>query len=81
MKTLWLLGVLLFLLGCTDEDAATRALTGSGFTDITFTGYKWFACGESDFSHTGFCAVGPTGVPVEGVVCRGLFLKACTVRF
>ncbi len=52
-----------------------------GFSDIRTTGYKWFACSEGDWYHTGFVAINPQGVEVSGVVCSGLFFKNSTVRF
>ena len=69
------------LLSCTDESESTRALDAYGFTDVHFTGYEFFSCGERDFSHTGFTAKNAQGRPVAGVVCCGLLFKACTVRF
>ena len=66
---------------CTDESAAGRTLRGAGFAGVQYTGYQFFACGQGDFSATGFSATGPTGVRVNGGVCCGLLFKACTVRF
>lgn len=86
MKTkLVLAGLVAILLsGCTDEDGARRALTAQGFHDIRTTGYRFFGCdsgkGSDDYWHTGFEAVGPTGVHVTGIVCSGI-LKGQTVRF
>lgn len=31
---------------CTDEKEAQRILEAQGYTNIQFTGYKWFACSE-----------------------------------
>lgn len=72
--------VLLFS-GCTDPDRSTEILLRQGFTEIQFTGYDWFACSEDDTYSTGFTAVGPTGINVEGTVCCGLLFKSCTVRW
>ncbi len=52
-----------------------------GFTNIRTTGYKWFACSEDDWYHTGFIATNPQGMEVGGVVCSGFFFKNSTVRF
>lgn len=79
MKKIGLLLALSFL-GCTDEAASRRALEQEGYTDISFTGYDWFACAKDDTFHTGFRAKGPTGKPASGVVCCGLMMKGCTVR-
>ncbi len=64
---------------CTSESDAKRALTGAGYTDITWTGYKAFSCSEDDAFHTGFRAKGPTGKTVTGTVCSGV-LKGSTIR-
>lgn len=52
-----------------------------GFTNIQYTGYKWFGCSEDDFFHTGFVAVNPQGMQVTGTVCSGVLFKNSTVRF
>lgn len=64
---------------CSDSDTATKALRGAGYTQVQITGYRFFACGERDSFHTGFAALGPTGVPVKGTVCSG-WLKGATIR-
>lgn len=79
MRTLILATVLLALAACTDNDTATRALQGAGYTDIQLTGYRVTGCSDSDDFATGFEAKGPTGVRVTGVVCSG-WLKGATVR-
>lgn len=71
---------ILWLSTNTNEQDSIRVLRASGYTNIKFTGYQWFACSESDWSQTGFTATGPTGIPSSGVVCCGLILKSCTVR-
>lgn len=67
------------LSGCTDSNGTVKALTQAGYTNIETTGYTFFGCDKNDFYHTGFKAVGPTGVEVEGVVCSGVF-KGKTIR-
>jgi hypothetical protein len=81
-KSLTLITMLAFTLlaGCTDENTAQRALSGAGYTEIKFTGYSWFACGQDDLYATGFKAVGPTGRFTKGAVCSSLFTKFATVR-
>jgi hypothetical protein len=69
----------LALAGCTDQNAADRALTGAGYSNIQITGYRWTGCSDSDDFATGFKASGPTGKQVYGVVCSGLF-KGATIR-
>ena len=65
--------------GCIDEDTATRALDGAGYTEIELIGYRLYGCSESDDFATGFKAIGPTGRHVSGVVCSGV-LKGATIR-
>ncbi len=66
---------------CTSKPDAVRALTAQGFTDISITGHKFFACGEDDFYSTGFVARNSQGKQVNGVVCSGLLFKSATIRF
>lgn len=79
MKRLALIALL--LLGCTDSTNTIRTLEDSGFSDITVTGYSFFACGQDDTFHTGFRAKNQAGKFVEGTVCCGMMTKGCTVRF
>ncbi len=69
------------LTGCTDEAGAERILKANGFTEIQFTGYSWLSCSDKDTYSTGFIAKGPTGIPVKGTVCSGMFFKNSTIRF
>ncbi len=78
MKHLLLLAPLA-LMGCTQPDKAVSVLHAHGFSSITTTGYKLFACSEDDIYATGFEATSITGNRVEGVVCSGA-LKGATVR-
>lgn len=81
-KTLFvtLVSVVLFAIGCTDEDGTRHALEQQGFYDIRTEGYAWFGCSDSDNFATRFTAKNPNGQPVSGVVCCGM-LKSCTVRW
>lgn len=81
MRYILILISCLFLFGCTDEISSRRALEAQGFTEIEFTGYKFFACGDDDTFHTGFRATNPNGQRVEGTVCCGWIAKDCTVRW
>lgn len=88
LKFALLLVVLIFFVafcasndGMQDEQAARRTLQASGFTAVEMTGWKPFTCGKGDTTSTGFKATNPAGQRVEGVVCCGLVMKACTVRF
>jgi hypothetical protein len=71
--------LLTLLSGCTYASHSTKVLLDEGYTDIHITGWRPFSCGEGDFYMTGFSAKGPSGRPVTGVVCEGLF-KSATVR-
>ena len=66
--------------GCPNNNRARDILQAEGYTEIKTTGggHGW-ACGD-DGSATGFTAQGPGGGRVDGVVCCGLVVKACTVR-
>ena len=73
------IAVALTLGGCTNASNARHVLHEEGFKQVQITGYQFFGCGQDDSFHTGFKAVGPTGIPTSGVVCSGLF-KNATVR-
>jgi hypothetical protein len=62
-----------------DGPGASKALEDAGYTNIHITGYKFFGCDTNDTFRSGFTAVGPSGRPVSGVVCSGLF-KSHTIR-
>ena len=69
------------LSACSDNEGATRVLLDAGYTDVKADGYAfWGGCGEDDTYVTKFTAKGPTGRPVSGVVCSGLFFKNSTIR-
>lgn len=68
------------LTGCSEPQKAESVLRASGYTDIQIEGYSFFGCSKDDVFKTAFKAKGPTGVPVSGVVCSGLFFKGSTVR-
>lgn len=78
MKKLIIISLL--LIGCTNEHEARRVLDNDGVTDVQMTGYKWFACGDHDFYHTGFSGK-RNGKNIEGIVCSGLIFKASTIRY
>jgi hypothetical protein len=81
MKKILITALAFMMIGCTDADNAQRVLENAGYSDVHITGYSFFSCSEDDFQHTGFTAVGPSGKPVNGTVCSGLFLKNSTIRF
>jgi len=66
--------------GCTNAPTATRILEDQGYADIHMTGYRFFACSDDDWYHSGFEAVTSSGKHVTGVVCQGLLFKASTIR-
>lgn len=66
------------LTGCSNPQGATKALLDAGYTNIQVGGYGW-GCGQDDTTATKFTATGPTGRPVNGVVCSA-FLKGNTIR-
>ncbi|WOL25404.1 hypothetical protein iPHageKPN11i_00060 [Klebsiella phage iPHaGe-KPN-11i] len=73
--------VVLLQSSCTDEKEAQRILEAQGYTNIQFTGHKWFACSKQDTFSTGFEATGVNGKQIKGSVCSGLFFKNSTIRF
>jgi hypothetical protein len=79
MKYIFIALLAVLVTGCTDAEVAKKALDGAGYTDVQMTGYEVFACSKDDTFHTGFKAKGPTGKPVEGVVCSA-WLKGATIR-
>ena len=81
MKRIFLIVLTIVLCSCSSSKDAKKALSAMGFTNIRTTGYKWFACSEDDWYHTGFIATNPQGMEVGGVVCSGFFFKNSTVRF
>lgn len=79
LVVLVLLLAVLLLPSCTDDDRTRRILEASGYTHVQLTGWSAFTCSGDDVYATGFRAIGPTGVTVEGTVCCGV-LKDCTIR-
>ncbi len=70
----------LSLAACSDPPGATDTLSSAGYKDIKITGYSFFGCGEGDFYHTAFTALGLDGVRIRGAVCEGFFFKGATIR-
>lgn len=68
------------LSGCTDKENAERILKNDGFSNITITGYNFFACSKDDFQRTGFIAK-KGDKEIEGTICSGLLFKNSTIRF
>ncbi len=75
---LLILSIILFL-GCTDKENAEKFLKKEGYTDITITGYNFFACTKDDSESTGFIAK-IDGKVVEGTVCTGMLLRNHTIK-
>lgn len=71
------------IMSCTNEDMTRKTLVAHGFTNITITGYSPTQC-TGDDTCTGFRALSPSGMNVEGAVgCGAQFGgcgKGCTVR-
>ena len=74
------LGLALVASGCTAPKQAREVLLDAGYSEVEMGGYDWFGCSEDDALRTKFKAKGPTGRPVQGVVCAGLFFKGATIR-
>ena len=71
----------LLLAGCTDNNHAEQILRDNGYTDVSMTGYSFWACGQDDWYHSGFIAKSPNGRRVKGTVCSGIWFKNSTIRF
>lgn len=72
--------IILMPMACTSPVTAQKTLEDNGYTHVQTTGYRWFTCDNHDLFSTGFTAVSPSGKPVSGAVCSGLF-KGNTIRF
>ena len=68
------------LVGCSKPEEARKVLKSQGYSDIKITGYKVFGCADGDTWSTGFIAKSVVGIETKGIVCRGLWLKASTIR-
>lgn len=78
----WAIILILFIIiACTNEMSMKNLLENEGYTEIEFTGYSWFSCGESDFYHSGFRAKNKNGKIIEGTVCEGFLFKDKTIRY
>jgi hypothetical protein len=82
MKKIFIIGLALLAVGCSDDEEARRQLTNAGYKAIQTSGYAFSGCGQDDTVQTGFEAQSPGGQWVEGVVCCGFgpFAKGCTIR-
>ena len=83
MKKLLVCLLAIALFSCTDEDGARDTLLNAGFKPISVGGYGWFSGSKGDAFITKFKAYAPNDSTriVNGVVCKGLFLKSSTIRF
>ena len=80
--------VILALVGCimgigckVSDGRARRVLDDQGFTDVKLGGDAWWSCGKDDSETRSFTAINARGQRIEGVVCCGVWGKACTVRW
>jgi hypothetical protein len=82
VKRLFVALLLAGLWACTNEEDASRTLRVSGYKNVKFTGYEWWACSKGDSTCTGFTAIAPNGEKVSGAVgCSvGGCTKGCTIR-
>lgn len=64
---------------CSDPTGAHRVLEAAGYSEIKVDGIALWGCADDDTFQTAFRAAGPTGKPVQGVVCAG-WLKGATIR-
>lgn len=70
---------LVALVGCSDPHNARHTLKSAGYTSVEVGDHlrigssSLFSCGGGGVFRTRFRAVGPTGYPALGYVCRGVF--------
>lgn len=84
MKRIAAISLLALLAGCVDHEGARRVLEDQGLTVLGTSKASFWndGCGtsESDYA-TNFQALGPTGRPVTGVVCRGWSSGSSVVHY
>ncbi|MCC0807539.1 hypothetical protein FPV16_15095 [Methylobacterium sp. W2] len=84
MRVILALAPFLLLAGCTDAEGTRDVLEAGGYSNVQIVPRSnWLvsSCGERDSYATHFTAQGPTGIPVEGVVCsQGSWGKGATIR-
>lgn len=71
--------MLLLPVACTNQKGAVKVLEDQGYTNIKFTGYRYWICGEDYTFTTGFEANSVIGKPVTGAVCEG-FMKGASIK-
>lgn len=71
--------VLCTLFACSDKEGATKALQRGGYKPIKVGGRPWFTDYE-DHYQTRFVAVALNGDTVSGIVTKGMWSKASTIR-
>lgn len=79
MKKTAILAALLLLTACTSREDVEKYAKAEGWEIYEVTGYRFFACSEDDWYHTGFRAV-KDGQTITGVICSGLLFKGATLR-
>ncbi len=71
----------LLLAGCTDEDGIGDILSGFGYQQVEFTGYRLVACEHVfGWNHTEFRAMSRDGRAVTGVVCSEMGTRVYEIR-
>lgn len=82
MRSLMIIGLLIFA-GCARNTGdVTRILEGEGCTDIVDKGADiiFSGCSDRDFYNNQFTCT-KNGKNVSGVVCSGLLFKGATIRY
>lgn len=62
-------------------DTQKKAVEAQGFTEVQIGDWAPASCADSDDVARHFTAKNVQGEPVAGVICCGLVLKACTIRW
>lgn len=63
-----------------DAGAVAEYARAEGWHSARVTGYSWYGCGQGDWFHTQFTAVGQNGQPISGIICSGLLSEGKTLR-
>ena len=83
MKNLITILLVLLFVSCTnkeDFEKGKHQLEQQGYTDIEFTGYSNWCCGEDDSYRSGFKCKDKHGNTVSGCFCSS-WGKGVTIRF
>jgi len=79
LVVLVMISVSVLVAGCTNSNKAQRVLEANGYTQIQYTGYRFFMKSDNETFSTGFRAKSPSGKIVTGAVTSG-WIGGGTIR-